>query len=82
MADRVGDGFLIPLPYGTRVGWLQNVLAGGRATISSEGASFDVVQPQVIDAAAALPALSAPRRRMFQRVGTEHYLRVNDRPTT
>ncbi|HUH69305.1 MAG TPA: nitroreductase, partial [Mycobacterium sp.] len=27
VADRVADGFVIPLPYGTRVDWLQNVLA-------------------------------------------------------
>ena len=46
VADRVPDGFVIPLPYGTRVDWLQNVLAAGRAAVWAEGQSYDVVQPR------------------------------------
>jgi deazaflavin-dependent oxidoreductase (nitroreductase family) len=81
VAERVADGFVIPLPYGTRVDWLQNVLAAGRATISSQGESYDVAEPEVIDAAAALPVLSTQRRRTFQRVGIEHYLKLKDAST-
>jgi deazaflavin-dependent oxidoreductase (nitroreductase family) len=80
VSDRVQDGFIIPLPYGTRVDWLQNVLAEGRAAISAEGQSYDVVQPEVVDAAAALPMLSAQRRRRLQRAGVEHYLTVKLAP--
>lgn len=80
VAERVPGGFVIPLPYGTRVDWLQNVLAAGRATISVQGESHDVVQPAIIDAATALPLLSDQRRRTFQRVGIEHYLRVAGQP--
>ncbi|BBZ50769.1 hypothetical protein MHEI_24860 [Mycobacterium heidelbergense] len=82
VAERVADGFVIPLPYGKQVDWLLNVLAAGRATISSQGESYDVVEPEVIDAATALPLLSAARRRMFRRVGIEQYLRVQDGPAT
>jgi deazaflavin-dependent oxidoreductase (nitroreductase family) len=82
VAERVTDGFVVPLPYGTRVDWLQNVLAAGRATISSQGENYDVVQPELIDAAAALPLLSGGRRRTFQRVGIEQYLRVKDQPAS
>ena len=80
VAERTADGFVIPLPYGTDVDWLQNVRAAGRATISSEGENYEVVQPEIIDAAAALPMLSAQRRRTFERVGIEGYLRVKDQP--
>ncbi len=80
VAERVADGFVIPLPYGTRVDWLQNVLAAGRATIAVQGESYDVVQPDIIDAATALPLVSDQRRRTFQRVGIEQYLQVKDRP--
>lgn len=80
VVERVPDGFIIPLPYGTRVDWLQNVLASGRATISVHGESHDVVQPAIIDAAAALPLLSDQRRRTFRRVGIEQYLRLEDPP--
>ena len=81
VVERVADGFVIPLPYGTRVDWLQNVLAAGRATIVSQGENYDVVQPEIIDAATALPLLSAQRRRTFERVGIEGYLRVKDQPS-
>lgn len=78
VADRTDGGFVIPLPYGTRVDWLQNVLAAGRAAISFQGESYDVAQPEIIDAAAALPLLSTERQRTFGRLGIEHFLRVKD----
>ena len=34
VADRVANGFILPLPYGTGVDWLRNVLAAGRATVT------------------------------------------------
>lgn len=76
--DRVPDGFLIPLGYGDRVDWLQNVLAAGRATVVAEGETHDVAAPEVVDAATALPLLSPKRRRNFERIGITHYLRVED----
>jgi deazaflavin-dependent oxidoreductase (nitroreductase family) len=78
VADRIADGFVIPLPYGTDVDWLQNVRAAGRATISSDGENYEVVQPEIIDAATALPMLSAQRRRTFERVGIDAYLTLKD----
>lgn len=78
VADRTADGFVIPLPYGTGVDWLQNVLAAGQANVSAQGESYDVAQPEVIDAEAALPMLSADRKRTFARLGIAHYLRVRD----
>jgi deazaflavin-dependent oxidoreductase (nitroreductase family) len=62
-AERVQDGFIIPLGYGTQVDWLQNVIAAGRATVSAKGETHDVTEPEVIDAATALPRLSPRRRR-------------------
>ncbi|OBH10220.1 MULTISPECIES: nitroreductase family deazaflavin-dependent oxidoreductase [unclassified Mycobacterium] len=82
VAERIDDGFVIPLPYGTDVDWLQNIRAAGRATISSHGEKYEVVHPEIIDAAEALPLLSASRRRTFERVGIEAYVRVKDQPTS
>lgn len=81
VAERITDGFVIPLPYGAGVDWLQNVLAAGHAIIHSQGEDYDVVQPEIIDGGTALPLLSAQRRRTFERVGIEQYLKVKDRPT-
>jgi hypothetical protein len=72
----VQDGFLIPLGYGTQVDWLQNVLVAGRATVSAEGDTHDVTEPEVIDAATALPMPAPRRRRSFERIGITQYLKV------
>lgn len=82
VAERITDGFVIPLPYGTDVDWLRNVRAAGRATIFSHGEKYEVVRPEIIAAAEALPMLSGSRRRTFERVGIEAYLRVRDQPTS
>ena len=76
VADRVTDGFIIPLPYGTGVDWLRNVLAAGRAAVTVGGQTYDVVEPEIIDAATASPQLSARRRRAFQRFHIDKYLKV------
>ena len=57
VADRVADGFIVPLPYGTGVDWLRNVLAAGRATIQVAGQTYEVVHPTIIDAQTAAPQL-------------------------
>jgi deazaflavin-dependent oxidoreductase (nitroreductase family) len=75
-ADRVPDGFIIPLGYGNRVDWLRNVLAAGRATLVVDGETHDVTDPHVIDAETALPLLSPKRRRSFERIGITQYLKV------
>lgn len=74
--DRVQDGFIIPLAYGTEVDWLQNVIAAGRATVLLDGETHEVTNPEVIDAATALPLLALSRRKTYQRIGIAHYLTV------
>lgn len=76
VTDRVGDHVIIPLPYGTTVDWLLNVLASGRATITTAGQTFEVTSPEIIDAAEALPALPRDRRRLFERAGIGRFLRA------
>jgi deazaflavin-dependent oxidoreductase (nitroreductase family) len=77
VADRViGDGFIVPLPYGTGVDWLRNVLAEGKAAITVGGQTYDVTEPEVIDADAAAPKLTPQRRRAFARFGIDDYLHV------
>lgn len=76
VADRVRDGFILPLPYGAGVDWLRNVLAAGRAAVTVDGQTYDVAEPEIIDAATAAPKLSARRRRAFQRLHIDNYLKV------
>lgn len=81
VADRVTDGFILPLPYGTRVDWLRNVLAADRATVKASGHAYDVVEPEIIDAASAASQLSPRRRRAFQRFGIDKFVKLKLAPT-
>ncbi len=76
IADPVRDGFVIPLPNGTRVDWLRNVLAAGRATVQVRGETYAVTAPKVIDADAALAQLPSTDGRVWRRLGVQHYLKV------
>ena len=76
VADRVDDQILIPLPYGTQVDWVRNVLTAGRAVVVRKGKTYDVVAPELIDATQALPLLPTHRRRSFERVSIGHFLRA------
>jgi deazaflavin-dependent oxidoreductase (nitroreductase family) len=75
-AQPIPDGFIIPLAYGTHVDWLQNVFAAGRATLSADGETHDVTEPELIDASTALPMISPKQRRTYERVGISQYLKV------
>ena len=80
VADRVGDDLLIPLPYGTQVDWVRNVLTAGRATVVHKGERLAVDAPELIDSTQALPLLPRDRRRTFERVSIGHFLRARIAP--
>jgi pimeloyl-ACP methyl ester carboxylesterase len=71
-----GEAFLVPLPYGEEVDWLKNVLAAGRASIEAKGETYEVAEPEVIDAAEAFPLLDERHRRTWRRFGIERFLRA------
>jgi deazaflavin-dependent oxidoreductase (nitroreductase family) len=75
-AERVPDGFVIPLGYGAQVDWLKNVLASGGASVTANGTTHDVHEPRVIDAAEALPMLESRLRRRYERLGIARNLQV------
>ena len=76
MAEPIEEGFIVPLPYGTKVDWLKNVLAARGATIEAKGESHTVVEPEVIDAVTAFPLLPPRLRRTWGLFGIERYLKV------
>ncbi len=75
VADRVGEMFYVPLPYGTQVDWVRNVLRAGHAEIVSKGSTYRVVEPELVDSTQALPELPRDRRRTFERIRIGHFLR-------
>lgn len=76
VTEPTSDGFLIPLPYGAEVDWARNVLAAGRGTIKWRGSEYSVAEPELIDRAAALPALPLSRQLAFRLYGVKHLLKV------
>jgi pimeloyl-ACP methyl ester carboxylesterase len=62
------------------VDWLKNVLASGEAVIEAKGETYDVVEPEVIDAAEAFPLLDEQHRRTWRRFGIERFLKVKGNP--
>ncbi|MFN6545096.1 nitroreductase/quinone reductase family protein [Mycolicibacterium nivoides] len=76
VAEKVAGGFLIPLPYGPGVDWLRNVLAAGKATITSGGETHEVTAPEIVDLPAAALQLPARRRRAFERFGVDKFVKV------
>jgi hypothetical protein len=50
-------------------------VAAGKATVTVDGETFDVVEPEIIDAATATPQLSPRRRQVFQRFGIKSFVK-------
>lgn len=76
VAERVDDGLIIPLPYGTDTDWLRNVLAAGHATVHVHGETYEAVDPQILDAAAVAGQLAPNRKRTFDRFNVRSYLKL------
>lgn len=76
VADRVANGFIVPLPYGTDVDWLHNVQTSGTAAVAVGGRTYEVVESEIIDAATAGPQLSPARRRVFQAFGIDKFVEL------
>lgn len=72
------DGFVIPLPFGERTQWLQNVLAAGGAGIRWKGREYTVDRPALVDLDDAPVADAVPRalRAASRRLGISTWVSV------
>ena len=77
MPLRLGDGFLVSLPYGPGRDWVANVLAAGRCTLQRGGRRFELADPRLLDAAGAAPLLPAALRPALRLVPGIHFLRLS-----
>jgi deazaflavin-dependent oxidoreductase (nitroreductase family) len=77
LAERAGGRLYIPLPYGTHVDWLANVLAAGGCIVECKGERHRTTAPVVIPAAEAAPALRPRRRAAPGFYGVDAYLRLD-----
>ena len=47
------DGFIVPMPWGEGTDWFRNVRSAGGCLIRWKGRDYSLVQPEVIESAAA-----------------------------
>jgi deazaflavin-dependent oxidoreductase (nitroreductase family) len=67
---------IIPLPYGTDVDWLRNLLAAGQAVVDLEGRSLSVDEPAVVDIHDVIGLLPAPMGRAVRFNGARGAVRL------
>lgn len=79
VAEPLGSGFIIPLPYGTDVDWLRNVLAAGGCTLTWNETQYQLDQPEIIPAKDALRAFPWSQRIIFAGGGITHFLTLRQR---
>lgn len=63
IAHQSDEEVIIPLPYGTNVDWLRNLLATGEAVVDLEGHSLTVDEPAVVNINAVMDRLPASMAR-------------------
>ncbi|HKF75310.1 MAG TPA: nitroreductase family deazaflavin-dependent oxidoreductase [Candidatus Dormibacteraeota bacterium] len=72
----LGSTFVIPRTFGDNAAWYQNVLAAGFGVVTYRGRDYTVVDPEVIDYAAAAPAFPRYELLQFRLFGINEYLRM------
>ena len=70
----LGDGFVIPILYGTQSQWVRNVMAAGRFTLRTKGRDYPLERPELIPPAQALAAYPALLRRIMRLQQTQAFV--------
>jgi hypothetical protein len=79
VAKPLGDGFVIPLPYGSCVDWCQNVLAAGVCTLIWNDQEYTLERPELIGQSRALKAFPPGSRVLYPLGGLKEYLWLHQR---
>jgi deazaflavin-dependent oxidoreductase (nitroreductase family) len=77
---RLGDGFVIPRTFSENAAWYLNVKASGGASVTYLGRTYRLIQPEVVDYAAAKPAFPRYELLQFRLIGINEYLRLRIAP--
>ena len=70
----LGDGFVIPVLYGTQSQWVRNVMAAGHFTLRTKGRDYRLERPELISPAQALAAYPALLRGIMQLQQTQAFV--------
>jgi deazaflavin-dependent oxidoreductase (nitroreductase family) len=71
------DGFIIALPF-AGAQWFRNVLAAGECAVRWKGIDYAVVEPRLVDWAAARPSFNPIQRAILDRAGVDRFLKLRN----
>lgn len=77
-ATRTDEGFVVGLPYGSQVDWLQNLLVSGSATLTHEGEVYRIEQPEVVSMSEVAADFSPTDQKAHRLFAVDEALRVVD----
>lgn len=73
-ATSYGDGFLVPLTYGTRADWYRNLDATGGGTFDWKGRTYQVQRPEIVSGRESMQAWPLRERIILQLAGIEEFV--------
>lgn len=74
-----GDGFLLPLGYGTHTDWYRNMMAAGTCTLVWKGHTYQLERPEVISGPEAMRAWPARDRILLRLAGMHDFVWLHQR---
>src|ERR1700737_3149925 len=77
---RFRGGFVVPLTFGDKSHWYQNVMTAGGGVVSYGGADQEVDRPEVVDWATASVAFPRYERLLFRAIGIYQFLCLQSKP--
>ncbi len=79
VAMPLGDGFVIPLVYGSSGDWCRNVMAAGTCRLIWKEQEYTLEQPEIIQQSQALKAFPLVMRVLYPGGGVKEYLWLHER---
>jgi deazaflavin-dependent oxidoreductase (nitroreductase family) len=79
-AQRIADGFVVPMAFGEQADWFRNVQAAGECAIRWNGVAYHVVEPELIDWTTARQALGRVER-MLAPLFARQFVRLRQAPS-
>ncbi len=74
LLTHVGDGFLLPLGYGTQTDWYRNVMAAGTCTLAWKGRTYQLERPELISGPEVVRAWPMRDRILLRLAGIHDFL--------
>jgi deazaflavin-dependent oxidoreductase (nitroreductase family) len=69
-----GDGFVLPLAYGSQTDWCRNVMAAGTCTLAWKGHTYELERPEIISGPEVMHTWPAWERIALRTAGIHEFL--------